>query len=217
MAEDDEGLGEVLTRGLREQGYVVDLVPDGETAAAYLRFYQYEVAVLDWRMPRLSGLDLVRKLRRDGSTTGADADGPGHPGGPDRRLDAGADDYLVKPFDFGELLARIRALQRRPPVSQSPRLVSSGRSSLTRLREVLVRGSRPALHIDRAGDPGDPPAAFAGGRRSPVHRAACLGQRGGRLRLKHDRRAPGPAARQAGGRRRRIETVRGIGYRITPA
>ena len=57
VAEDDEGLGEVLARGLREQGYVVDLVPDGETAAAYLRFYSYEVAVLDWRMPRLSGLD----------------------------------------------------------------------------------------------------------------------------------------------------------------
>ena len=70
VAEDDEGLGEVLARGLREQGYVVDLVPDGETAASYLRFYQYEVAVLDWRMPKLSGLDLVQKLRRGGTVTG---------------------------------------------------------------------------------------------------------------------------------------------------
>src|ERR1700730_13820177 len=69
VAEDDEGLGEVLARGLREQGYVVDLVPDGETAAVYLRFYSYEVAVLDWRMPRLSGLDLVRRLRRGGTVT----------------------------------------------------------------------------------------------------------------------------------------------------
>ena len=67
VAEDDEGLGEVLARGLREQGYVVDLVPDGEAAAAYLRFYQYEVAVLDWRMPRLSGFDLVQRLRRGGT------------------------------------------------------------------------------------------------------------------------------------------------------
>jgi Pyridoxamine 5'-phosphate oxidase/Response regulator receiver domain len=57
VAEDDAGLGAVLVRGLREQGYVVDLVPDGETAATYLKFYQYEVAVIDWRMPRLSGLD----------------------------------------------------------------------------------------------------------------------------------------------------------------
>ena len=68
VAEDDEGLGEVLARGLREQGYVVDLVPDGEAAAAYLRFYQYEVAVLDWRMPRLSGFDLVQRLRRGRAT-----------------------------------------------------------------------------------------------------------------------------------------------------
>ena len=86
VAEDDESLGEVLARGLREQGYVVDLVPDGETAAAYLRFYQYEVAVLDWRMPKLSGLDLVQKLRRGGThDAGADADRPGHPSGPDHR------------------------------------------------------------------------------------------------------------------------------------
>jgi len=69
VAEDDEGLGEVLARGLREQGYVVDLVPDGEAAAAYLRFYQYEVAVLDWRMPRLSGLDLVQRLRTTESSS----------------------------------------------------------------------------------------------------------------------------------------------------
>ena len=59
VAEDDENLAHVLARGLREQGYVVDVVPDGDTAASYLRFYRYEVVVLDWRMPRLSGLDLV--------------------------------------------------------------------------------------------------------------------------------------------------------------
>ena len=61
VAQDDENLGHVLARGLREQGYVVDAVPDGEPAASYLRFYRYEVAVLDWRMPRLSGLELVRR------------------------------------------------------------------------------------------------------------------------------------------------------------
>jgi DNA-binding response OmpR family regulator len=90
VAEDDESLGEVLARGLREQGYVVDLVPDGETAAAYLRFYQYEVAVLDWRMPRLSGLDLVRKLRRGGTATPVlMLTARGHPRGPDRRAGRG--------------------------------------------------------------------------------------------------------------------------------
>jgi DNA-binding response OmpR family regulator len=146
VAEDDEGLGQILARGLREQGYVVDLVPDGETAAAYLRFYQYEVAVLDWRMPRLSGLDLVQRLRRAGTPTPVlmltARDTPA-----DRitGLDAGADDYLVKPFDFGELLARLRALQRRPKVSQPPRMVIGEVELDPATRQVLVRGQAPAL------------------------------------------------------------------------
>src|SRR6201981_2179586 len=106
IAEDDESLGEVLARGLREQGYVVDLVPDGETAASYLRFYQYEVAVLDWRMPRLSGLDLVQRLRRGGTLNGSTPvlmltarDTPA-----DRiaGLDAGAGGDPVTPLDFGQ-------------------------------------------------------------------------------------------------------------------
>ena len=146
VAEDDEGLGEVLARGLREQGYVVDLVPDGEAAAAYLRFYQYEVAVLDWRMPRLSGLDLVQRLRRSGQATPVlmltARDTPA-----DRiaGLDAGADDYLVKPFDFGELLARLRALQRRPAASQPPRMVIGEVELDPATRQVLVRGQAPAM------------------------------------------------------------------------
>src|SRR5690242_1848818 len=146
VAEDDEGLGEVLARGLREQGYVVDLVPDGEAAAAYLRFYQYEVAVLDWRMPRLSGFDLVQRLRRGGTTTPVlmltARDTPA-----DRiaGLDAGADDYLVKPFDFGELLARIRALQRRPGSSDGRQLRRRGLMLDPQTREVRF-GDDP-LHL----------------------------------------------------------------------
>jgi DNA-binding response OmpR family regulator len=113
VAEDDQGLGEVLACGLRERGYGLDQVPDGETAAAYLRFYSYEVAVLDWRMPRLSGLDLVRRLRRGGTATPVlmltARDTPA-----DRiaGLDAGADDYLVKPFGSNTIdvhLARLRS------------------------------------------------------------------------------------------------------------
>ena len=142
VAEDDEGLGEVLARGLREQGYVVDLVPDGEAAAAYLRFYQYEVAVLDWRMPRLSGLDLVQRLRRGGTATPVlmltARDTPA-----DRiaGLDAGADDYLVKPFDFGELLARVRALQRRPRGVDGP-AIERGRLVLDPVTRVVTVDGR---------------------------------------------------------------------------
>ena len=218
VAEDDEGLGEVLARGLREQGYVVDLVPDGETAAAYLRFYQYEVAVLDWRMPKLSGLDLVRKLRRSGMAptpvlmlTARDTPADRIAG-----LDAGADDYLVKPFDFGELLARLRALQRRPPVSQSPRMKIGEVEFDPAAREVLIQGQRPALTGTELGileilmrrSPGvadrrsiaqhvwDNEADAFGSNTIDVHLA--------RLRSK------------LAGAGVRIETVRGVGYRISP-
>jgi len=220
VAEDDEGLGEVLARGLREQGYIVDLVPDGETAAAYLRFYQYAVAVLDWRMPRLSGLDLVQRLRRSGTVNGSipvlmltARDTPA-----DRitGLDAGADDYLVKPFDFGELLARLRALQRRPPASRPPRMQIGDVEFDPAVRQVLIRGDRPALTGTELGileilmrrAPGvadrrsiaqhvwDNEADAFGSNTIDVHLA--------RLRSKL----------AAGGVR--IETVRGVGYRITP-
>ena len=218
VAEDDEALGEVLARGLREQGYVVDLVPDGETAAAYLRFYQYEVAVLDWRMPKLSGLDLVQQLRRGGTATPVlmltARDTP-----TDRitGLDAGADDYLVKPFDFGELLARLRALQRRPKASQPPRMVIGEVEFDPATRQVLVRGQAPALTgtefgileilmrrspnvVDRrsiAQHVWDNEADAFGSNTIDVHLA--------RLR-----------AKLTGGGVR-IQTVRGVGYRITPA
>ena len=216
VAEDDEKLGEVLTRGLREQGYVVDLVPDGETAANYLRFYSYEVVVLDWRMPRLSGLDLLARLRRNGTSTPVlmltARDTPA-----DRiaGLDAGADDYLVKPFDFGELLARLRALQRRPPSVQAPRLAIGAVEFDPAAREVVVRGERPAFTTTELGileilmrrSPGvadrrsiaqhvwDNEADAFGSNTIDVHLA--------RLRAK------------LAGAGVRIETVRGVGYRIT--
>jgi DNA-binding response OmpR family regulator len=216
VAEDDENLGEVLARGLREQGYVVDLVPDGETAANYLRFYSYDVVVLDWRMPRLSGLDLLTRLHRSGTgppvlmLTARDTPADRIAG-----LDAGADDYLVKPFDFGELLARLRALQRRPKVSQPPRLVIAEVGLDPATRQVLVCGHASSLTstefgileilmrrspnvVDRrsiAQHVWDNEADAFGSNTIDVHLA--------RLR-----------AKLAGGGVR-IETVRGVGYRIT--
>lgn len=215
VAEDDAGLGGVLARGLREQGYVVDLVPDGETAATYLRFYQYEAAVIDWRMPKLSGLDLVARMRQSGSAvpvlmlTARDTPADRVAG-----LDAGADDYLVKPFDFGELLARLRALQRRPAAAQPP-LVRLGQlefdpaartvrfgdqlPTLTAIEfgilEILLRRS-PNV-VDRrmiAQHVWDDEADGLGSNTISVHLA--------RLRAK------------LAGAGVRIETVRGIGYRM---
>src|SRR5947209_15059218 len=223
VAEDDPGLRELLTQGLEEAGYFVDAVAAGDDAIEQLHFYEYDVAIVDWRMPHASGLDVVSWARRHS-----------HPAAmlmltardtlPDRieGLDAGADDYLVKPFDFGELLARLRALQRRPPSVQPPRLVIGAVEFDPAAREVLVRGERAALtgaaltitelgilEILMRRSPGvadrrtiaqhvwDDEADAFGSNTIDVHLA--------RLRSK------------LAGDGVRIETVRGGGYRICPA
>ncbi len=115
VAEDDRALRDVLERGLREAGYAVDTAVDGVVAEAALRSREYEVAVLDWRMPKRSGVEVIERVRGGGVRTPilllTARDAP-----QDRvhGLNAGADDYLIKPFDFDELLARLNALQRRP-------------------------------------------------------------------------------------------------------
>jgi len=146
VAEDDRGLRDALGRGLREHGYTVDTVPDGQTAMSYLRSYEYEVVVLDWRMPGVSGLDVLHWLRHGAQPvpvlmlTARDAPADRVTG-----LDQGADDYLVKPFDFAELLARIRALQRRPRTAQPPQLTIGDVVFDPATREVRIGAKRPSL------------------------------------------------------------------------
>jgi two-component system OmpR family response regulator len=146
VAEDDEGLRSVLERGLRENGYVVDATGDGDMALEYLKIYEYEVAILDWRMPKVTGLEVVQRLRRRGSRlpilmlTARDAASDRVMG-----LDQGADDYLVKPFDFAELLARVRALQRRGEAVQSLEVKVAGVTLDTVTREVRIGSRHPRL------------------------------------------------------------------------
>jgi len=146
VAEDDEGLRSVLERGLRESGYAVDAVEDGELALRYLDTYEYEVAILDWRMPKVDGLEVTQRLRRRGSAlpilmlTARDTARDRVTG-----LDEGADDYMVKPFHFSELLARVRALQRRGESMQS-RVIKVADLTLDSVtRQVSIGSVQPRL------------------------------------------------------------------------
>lgn len=146
VAEDDPGLRSVLGRGLREGGYVVDEVANGQEALDYLRAYEYEVVVLDWRMPLVSGLEVIEQMRHSGSLvpvlmlTARD-----DPADRVAGLDRGADDYLVKPFDFDELLARLRALQRRAPTQQATMLEVGNLVIDPSTRQVTIDGEPVVL------------------------------------------------------------------------
>ncbi len=116
LAEDDPALARLLESGLREHAYAVDTVADGDSAVYQAAITPYDVIVLDVMLPKRDGFSACREIRRRGSTarvlilTARDAVSDRIAG-----LDAGADDYLSKPFDFNELLARLRALLRRGP------------------------------------------------------------------------------------------------------
>ena len=143
VAEDDPGLRDVIVLGLRDSGYHVDAVDRGDDAIDQLKWYEYDVAVVDWRMPGAEGIDVVAWARRhDRPTailmlTARDA-----PADRIRGLDMGADDYLVKPFDFGELLARIRALQRRPRGTAGP-VIEKGTVALDPATRSVSNAGRP--------------------------------------------------------------------------
>jgi DNA-binding response OmpR family regulator len=141
VAEDDPGLRSVIVLGLRENGYHVDAVDRGDDAIDQFKWYEYDVAIIDWRMPGAEGIDVVAWARRHRRPTAllmlTARDAPA-----DRihGLDTGADDYLVKPFDFGELLARVRALQRRPRAVEGP-ILEKGQVALDpRTRVVSANG-----------------------------------------------------------------------------
>ncbi len=140
LAEDDVRLGRLVKHMLETEQHQVQWVARGDEALAAATDGGFDVLVLDWMMPELSGVELCRRLRDDGYTrpilmlTARDALNDRIAG-----LDSGADDYLVKPFEFGELFARLRALSRRGETPLKEDLLEMGNWVLDRNHRVLRR------------------------------------------------------------------------------
>jgi two-component system copper resistance phosphate regulon response regulator CusR len=140
LVEDEPRAAEMLAKGLREQAYAVDVAADGEAAVYQAATTDYDAVILDVMLPKTDGLSACRTIRQSGNlvpilmVTARDAVDARIQG-----LDCGADDYLVKPFDFGELLARLRAVIRRGRLPLLPERIAVGPLTLeTRLRRAVV-------------------------------------------------------------------------------
>jgi two-component system OmpR family response regulator len=141
VVEDEKKLGQLLARGLREEGYAADLAERGEDALWMAHAVAYDAIVLDVMLPGVDGFAVCRRLRDGGiwspvlMLTARDAVDDRVTG-----LDAGADDYLAKPFSFEELLARLRALTRRAPVER-PVVLEAGELRLDPAAHRAWRGN----------------------------------------------------------------------------
>lgn len=141
VIEDDVLLGDAIQAGLRQAGYAVDWMRDGVTADHALSTEPYAAAVLDLGLPRMAGLEVLRRLRSRNTPipvlilTAMDTVEDRIKG-----LDAGADDYLAKPFDMGELAARLRALLRRASGKTAPALQAAGVELNPATHAVSYRG-----------------------------------------------------------------------------
>jgi len=141
LIEDEQKVADVLARGLRAERFAVDVAYDGEKGWELATGVDYDLIVLDLMLPKLNGTELLRRLRRKGGKAAVlvltARDGTGDKV---ENFEAGADDYLTKPFAFAELLVRVKALLRRPPVS---------RDHVLRVADLEV--DRLAQQVRRAG------------------------------------------------------------------
>ncbi|MFO0587641.1 MAG: response regulator transcription factor [Polyangiaceae bacterium] len=139
VVEDEPKMARLLERGLREEGHLVDLCDRGDVALEQALRVPYDVVLLDWSLPEMDGISVLRRWRERGLATPVLVlTARGTVGERVTGLRAGADDYLVKPFDFEELVARIEALHRRAAGQDVGRRI--GPITLDMRRRVLVRG-----------------------------------------------------------------------------
>lgn len=152
VVEDEPKLNQGLVKGLQNKGYAVDAALDGEAGEKMARLNKYDLVLLDIMMPKKNGLEVCRDLRQAGNNvpilmlTAKDALEDKVLG-----LDEGADDYLVKPFSFAELHARIRALLRRPKTVTHDIFTLDDLKLDTRAQQVTVNGKSVALTLREYG------------------------------------------------------------------
>ena len=221
VVEDDTKLVRALQRGLQREGYVVDVAVTGDDGIAQATASEYDAVVLDVMLPGPDGFAVCRALRdAERGTPVLMLTARTEVADRIRGLDAGADDYLVKPFDFGELLARLRALIRRGPSERAP----------------VLRGGRPAVRREpRASSPGPARPVELTAREFAV--LELLARNAGQVvpraqLLEHDlgrgpgglaqhrrrlRRLPAPASSSDPSGDRLIRTVRGVGFVLEPS
>ena len=143
VADDEKSLADVITKRLKKEGYAVDTVYDGSSALDYLEATAYDLAILDVMMPGMDGFEALRRYRSGGGDapviflTAKDALSDRIQG-----LDEGADDYLVKPFSFDELLARIRSVLRRAGGNKRSNILSVDDLVLDLSTGIVKRGER---------------------------------------------------------------------------
>lgn len=212
VVEDDALLGDGIQAGLRQRGFTVDWLPDGEQARQALPTDAFDVVVLDLGLPKLSGMDLLMHLRRAGESvpvlilTARDM-----PAMKVEALDAGADDYLAKPFDLDELAARLRAVVRRRDGRGAPQLAVGTIRLDPAARRVTANGAPVELsarefavlnvlmqHPERVHSRMELETALYGWSEGVESNAV-------EVHIHHLRRKLGAQA---------IETVRGAGYRM---
>lgn len=143
VVEDESGIAQFVDQGLTEAGYTVDMARDGQEGLRFALHATYDILVLDILLPHVDGINLIRRLREYGDRTpvliltALDSIEDRVKG-----LDAGADDYLVKPFAFSELLARLRALMRRPPLQMNTTL-QVGEINMNLVERQVYCGGHP--------------------------------------------------------------------------